>query len=102
MSTKEMGPGSHRDTLDDHFGDYNWRKIMVLPSTLYCKADVAVAQCEEHITGFLAFDDTLPDADAIAWTGMVCTWEESPFVKPNPFKATVAKITEDAVHLEMA
>ncbi|KAF8960091.1 hypothetical protein BDZ97DRAFT_1922493 [Flammula alnicola] len=26
-STKEMGPGLHRDTLDDHFGDYNWRKI---------------------------------------------------------------------------
>lgn len=25
-STKEMGPGSRRDTLDDHFGDYNWRK----------------------------------------------------------------------------
>lgn len=26
-STKEMGPGSRRDTLDDHFGDLNWRKI---------------------------------------------------------------------------
>jgi hypothetical protein len=26
-STKEMGPGSRRDTLDDLFGDYNWRKI---------------------------------------------------------------------------
>ncbi len=27
-STKEMGPGSRRDTLDDHFGDYNWRKVI--------------------------------------------------------------------------
>lgn len=27
-STKEMGPGSRRDTLDAHFGDYNWRKIV--------------------------------------------------------------------------
>jgi hypothetical protein len=26
-STKEMGPGSRRDTLDDHFGDHNWGKI---------------------------------------------------------------------------
>lgn len=26
-STKEMGPGSRRDTLDDHFGDINWRKV---------------------------------------------------------------------------
>lgn len=27
-STKEMGPGSRRDTLDDHFGDWNWKKIV--------------------------------------------------------------------------
>lgn len=27
-STKGMGPGSRRDTLDDHFGDYNWRKVV--------------------------------------------------------------------------
>ena len=29
-STKEMGPGFRRDTLDSHFGDYNWRKIINL------------------------------------------------------------------------
>ena len=27
-STREMGPGSRRDTLDFHFGDFNWRKVM--------------------------------------------------------------------------
>lgn len=29
-STKEMGPGSRRDTLDDHFGDWNWKKVIGL------------------------------------------------------------------------
>lgn len=29
-STREMGPGTRRDTLDYHFGDYNWRKIIHL------------------------------------------------------------------------
>lgn len=29
-STKEMGPGSRRDTLDDYFGDYNWRKVITI------------------------------------------------------------------------
>ena len=28
QSTKEMGPGTRRDTLDDHFGDWNWKKII--------------------------------------------------------------------------
>jgi hypothetical protein len=30
QSTKEMGPGTRRDTLDDHFGDWNWKKIVKL------------------------------------------------------------------------
>lgn len=34
-STKEMGPGSRSDTLDDHFGDYNWRKICSIGSFSY-------------------------------------------------------------------
>lgn len=29
-STKEMGPGSRRDTIDDHFGDWNWKKVIGL------------------------------------------------------------------------
>lgn len=29
-STKEMGPGYRRDTLDSHFNDYNWRKTINL------------------------------------------------------------------------
>lgn len=26
----EMGPGSCQDTLDDHFGNWNWKKIVTL------------------------------------------------------------------------
>src|ERR1700710_2685818 len=29
-STKEMGPGARRDTLDDHFADWNWKKVIQL------------------------------------------------------------------------
>lgn len=29
-STREMGPGSRRDVLDDHFGDWNWKKTTKL------------------------------------------------------------------------
>lgn len=29
-STREMGPGARRDTLEDHMGDSNWKKIIRL------------------------------------------------------------------------
>jgi len=28
LSTKVMGPGSRHDTLDDHWGAWNWRKVV--------------------------------------------------------------------------
>lgn len=33
-STKEMGPGYRRDTLDSHFNDYNWRKTINLGDSI--------------------------------------------------------------------
>ena len=29
-STKDMGPGHRRDTLDDYMGDWNWKKLVRL------------------------------------------------------------------------
>lgn len=29
-STREMGPGSRRDTLDYHLGDSNWQKVITI------------------------------------------------------------------------
>lgn len=28
QSTKEMGPGTRHDTLNDHFGNWNWKKVI--------------------------------------------------------------------------
>lgn len=35
-STKEMGPGSQQDTLDDHFGDWNHKKIVAMGKCFNC------------------------------------------------------------------
>jgi hypothetical protein len=38
MSTREMGPGHRQDTLDDHFGDWNWKKVIAM-GTASCLID---------------------------------------------------------------
>lgn len=45
-STREMGPGSRRDTLDDCFGDTNWTK--------------AVRMCESLARSWLGVTDANP------------------------------------------
>ncbi|KAG6873723.1 hypothetical protein C0992_008445, partial [Termitomyces sp. T32_za158] len=118
-STKEMGPGSRHDTLDDHFGDYNWRKIMTLSSTFVRKVHQAIFQREEHVIAFQEFDAALPEEDVSSWTAMVHAWERDPTHAINPFEATTlsslpwlisstlelmqsTEITENAVRLELA
>lgn len=36
QSMKEMGPGTRCDTLDDHFGDWNWKKTIKLGMSFIC------------------------------------------------------------------
>ncbi|KAK0471641.1 hypothetical protein IW261DRAFT_1344265 [Armillaria novae-zelandiae] len=90
-STKEMGPGSRRDTLDDHFGDYNWRKVIILGAYVHinCRRIYEDALWVEHST---AVDQ---------WRAMVLAWE-SDRTKPNPFSPTLRPVTENAVRLELA
>ena len=37
-STKEMSPGSRQDTLDYHFGDWNFQRIVSFGACLVCNA----------------------------------------------------------------
>ncbi|KAJ6532232.1 hypothetical protein DFH09DRAFT_1092897 [Mycena vulgaris] len=60
-STKEMGPGSRRDTLNDHFNDWNYKKIIGL--------DLEAA----------FEDDTL-----VEWRKMAEAWEKDGDMQ-NPF-----------------
>ncbi|KAF8065986.1 hypothetical protein FPV67DRAFT_1692449 [Lyophyllum atratum] len=89
-STKEMGPGSRCDTLDDHFA-----------STLLRKITEATTKRAEQVTAFELFDTALPAEETSAWTRMVQAWEADGR-KANPYATTIQKITETAVCLELA
>ncbi|KAK0237943.1 hypothetical protein EDD85DRAFT_921417 [Armillaria nabsnona] len=98
-STKEIGPGSRRDTLDDHFGEYvciNRQMRMqtdtiILASTICEKYKDAIAARAQHVAEFISYEDALrvDHLDALhQWRAMVITWE-SDHVKPNLFAPTL-------------
>ncbi|SJL06441.1 uncharacterized protein ARMOST_09778 [Armillaria ostoyae] len=103
-STKEMGPGARRDTLDDHFGDYNWRKIITLAETLCSRLKEAVKARLEHVEEFIGYEDALQAEHSESvrhWRQIILLWE-SDRTQPNPFSPTLHPVTENAVHLELA
>ncbi|KAJ7797391.1 hypothetical protein B0H14DRAFT_3093166 [Mycena olivaceomarginata] len=77
-STKEMGPGARRDTLDDHFNDWNHKKFLGLGKFLLERSKKAVDNMATHRLELLETELALPK-DVL--------WEEDS-VNPNPFKVT--------------
>ncbi|KAF8121495.1 hypothetical protein EV363DRAFT_1457566 [Boletus edulis] len=95
-STKEMGPGSQHDTIDDHFRDWNWKKVVSLGATILRKIQEAVPERNEHREDFAELTRSLsskyPKLVSI-WEQEVQEWE-SDMMKPNPFAIKVDDITQ--------
>jgi hypothetical protein len=93
-STKEMGPGSRRDILDDHFGDWNWKKVCSMgePSlflgdiaaerlvgpTLRRRLELAIKSEEDALRTLNDFEASLiEEAETLScWKSEVRAWEK--------------------------
>ncbi|KAH9913407.1 uncharacterized protein B0H18DRAFT_960370 [Fomitopsis serialis] len=99
-STKEMGPGSRRDVLDDAFGDYNWRKVTHLAKTLLGRVKNAVEECSKHAVIFDELTAVTDPTRVAEWKQQVEAWEEGADL--NPFVVTRHPVTLAAVRRELA
>ncbi|KAF7377339.1 hypothetical protein MSAN_00154900 [Mycena sanguinolenta] len=95
-STKEMGPGARRDTLDDHFNDWNHKKIIRLGHALRKKTEEAVPAMVKTKEVLRDLEESLGPDVVETWTTMAEEWEKDE-TKPNPFEtlrkdAHVAKV----------
>ncbi|KAJ7145473.1 hypothetical protein C8R46DRAFT_966281 [Mycena filopes] len=88
-STKEMGPGARRDTLDDHFNDWNHKRIISLGYLLRRRVQNAAAEMVKTKEALADLEASLGPAVVAAWEAMAHAWEED-VNKPNPF-ATLRK-----------
>lgn len=90
---QEMGPGAWKDTLDDHIGDANWRRVkhmstahmqvesylkFCLGRALVTKLRTAIAQRLSHQQFFDDFESMVDPAKISEWKMEVESWEEDP------------------------
>ncbi|KAG1720806.1 hypothetical protein EDB19DRAFT_1898410 [Suillus lakei] len=86
-STKEMGPGACHNTLDDHFLDWNWKKVTMLSQSMLCKLN--------------ELQQSIPASSLSMWKLEIEAWEEDN-AQPNPFKSRVTSVTQAAIHRQLA
>ncbi|RXW15581.1 hypothetical protein EST38_g10274 [Candolleomyces aberdarensis] len=100
-STREMGPGSRRDTLDYNFGDYNWKKIMRLDKYLLRRMSAVTHDAPEQVIAYKELEEIIDEALLTEWKIGVEAWERDP-QNPNPFEFRVATPTQAAIRREIA
>ncbi|KAG1746445.1 hypothetical protein EDB19DRAFT_1894208 [Suillus lakei] len=100
-STREMGPGSRRDTLDDHFNDWNWKKVCLMGKTLARKLKAAFPEHIEHTRNLCDFEAALDSSQLACWKEDIEAWE-SDRSKPNPFELKVTTVSQASVRLALS
>ncbi|KAJ7572790.1 hypothetical protein C8J56DRAFT_1067883 [Mycena floridula] len=100
MSTREMGPGHRHDMLDDHWHNWNWRKIVALRKLL---ARRCVEAADERLVQEEAYADFSNSqlAQLPSWREKVEAWEVDPS-QLNPYKQEGSSITLQEVRLQLA
>ncbi|KAJ7159910.1 hypothetical protein C8R43DRAFT_1086852 [Mycena crocata] len=107
-STREMGPGTREDTLNCHWGHWNWQKLVGLGSALALtegiaerlrtrldKAKIDYAAQMESLTAF-----TQQQAERVpTWLKMVQVFERNPHAT-NPYTSPIKGPTQAEVLLK--
>ncbi|KAI0686696.1 hypothetical protein C8T65DRAFT_590939 [Cerioporus squamosus] len=103
-STREMGPGSRKETLDDLCSFNNWRKIVSMGPQFLKLMVEALPEAASHKKEFDAFDAKLrrerPE-EVQKWEEMVHTWEGDRRNHPSPFTIPKKTVTRADVRLRL-
>ncbi|KAJ6453223.1 hypothetical protein C8R47DRAFT_951488, partial [Mycena vitilis] len=100
-STREMGPGSRRDTLDCHWAFWNWFKLIGIGALLRRRYDNAVRERETQTEAFESFTREQGDR-VVAWRTMVEDWERAPEENANPYEMKSKGMTEAQLRLQLS
>ncbi|KAF7365532.1 CxC2 domain-containing protein [Mycena venus] len=91
-STRIMGPRAQHDMVDDHWGHWNWQKLVSLAATLRRRLDTALEQQVVQEEALKTFSEQQQDR-VEEWKRMVHDFEKDP-KKKNPYEAVVMGLTE--------
>ncbi|KIK33960.1 hypothetical protein CY34DRAFT_18040 [Suillus luteus UH-Slu-Lm8-n1] len=90
--------------LDDHFGDYNWKKVTNFGVSLLSKIKTAVPEQDRHQRDFNDFHLTIIEerpGEVAQWKEDIENWEADTSNK-NPFETTTITLTQAAVRLRLS
>ncbi|THU93123.1 hypothetical protein K435DRAFT_861819 [Dendrothele bispora CBS 962.96] len=109
-STRDMGPGSRHDTMDDHWGHWNWCKLINLGTLLLRRLLTAILERLVHtraLKEFTQHQEKFRPGVTTEWKKMIREWEAQLVLpvdertKQNPFEMPKSGLTEAEIKLQL-
>ncbi|THH16521.1 hypothetical protein EUX98_g9291 [Antrodiella citrinella] len=102
MATREMGPAMRHEVLNDHWGSWNWEKILgfgLLMSKSFLEAqDMMTKQTQR----FEDLNATFTKETISRWSAQLTRWNNDPTVKPDPFEELESRNTLQEIRAKLA
>ncbi|KAJ7732486.1 hypothetical protein DFH07DRAFT_968418 [Mycena maculata] len=98
-STREMGPGSRSDTLDDHWSHWNWQKLVGLGLLLLRRLLNALTERNFQEESLATFSEHQVK-HVEEWKAMVVAWDKDK-TQPNPYELPKTGVSEHDVRLQL-
>ncbi|KAJ7776669.1 hypothetical protein B0H14DRAFT_3508251 [Mycena olivaceomarginata] len=99
-STREMGPGSRQDTLDDFWHHWNWNRVVGMSLTLRTRLLKATKELERQRDGLEEFSEAQEEQVPV-WRKMVDDFESGASLV-NPYRLPKSGPTLREIELELA
>ncbi|OJT14077.1 hypothetical protein TRAPUB_9373 [Trametes pubescens] len=93
-STREMSPGMRHEIMNEHWGSWNWSKLLGFGSGLLRALEEAHAMRIEQGRAFTEYSATFDPNVVATWEGMISAWNEDQS-RPDPYEEP--KSTSSAV-----
>ncbi|GJF00432.1 CxC2 domain-containing protein [Phanerochaete sordida] len=100
-STREMGPGSRHNTLEDHFHWSNFTKLVGLGKLLGKRLKTALLGFTVHDRLFNEFSAGVDSAYTTSWTEQILAYEKDDSL-PDPYHVESSGLTEREIKVQLA
>ncbi|TFK79910.1 hypothetical protein K466DRAFT_605772 [Polyporus arcularius HHB13444] len=101
LSAREMALGARHELLNDHWGAYNWQKIIGFASSFLSALHEAKTMHAKQRAAFKAFSAAYDEGVRAQWDRMIDDWHKDPR-KPDPYEEVTTKLSQNAVRRQLA
>ncbi|KAH9885585.1 hypothetical protein C8Q73DRAFT_795737 [Cubamyces lactineus] len=102
MSTREMALATRHEVLNDHLGDWNWKKNIEFVLFLHDSLEMAYAMAVKQRKIFDEFSATFPPEVVKDWRRLLEIWSVNPSAVEDPFEEPEANVTVNKLRRQLA